>query len=106
MAPVDRKTVGYVRVSTEDQAREGVSLAAQEARIRALALATDRDLSEIVVDEGESAKSLSRPGLQQILGAVRAGTVKAIVVLTLMPISCAASRSCAVARIAFPSFVR
>jgi len=83
MAPVDRKTVGYVRVSTEDQAREGVSLAAQEARIRALALATDRDLSEIVVDEGESAKSLSRPGLQQILGAVRAGTVKAIVVLKL-----------------------
>ncbi len=83
MVPVDRKTVGYVRVSTEDQAREGVSLAAQEARIRAMALATERDLSEIVVDDGESAKSLSRPGLQQVLAAVRAGAVKAIVVLKL-----------------------
>lgn len=32
--------------------------------------------------------------------------VAAIVRLMSIPISCAASRSCAVARIAFPSFVR
>lgn len=32
-ATTERRSIGYVRVSTEDQAREGVSLAAQEARI-------------------------------------------------------------------------
>ncbi len=31
-ASLTRRTIGYVRVSTEDQAREGVSLAAQEAK--------------------------------------------------------------------------
>ena len=67
----DRKSIGYVRVSTEEQAREGVSLAAQDARIRAFALATGRDIAEVVVDDGQSAKSLVRSGLEQILGAVR-----------------------------------
>jgi DNA invertase Pin-like site-specific DNA recombinase len=32
------QVVGYIRVSTEDQAREGVSLAAQRAKIDAYAL--------------------------------------------------------------------
>ena len=36
-----KTAVGYIRVSTVDQASEGVSLAAQEARIRAWAAATD-----------------------------------------------------------------
>jgi DNA invertase Pin-like site-specific DNA recombinase len=29
------KVIGYIRVSTEDQAKEGVSLKAQQARIKA-----------------------------------------------------------------------
>jgi DNA invertase Pin-like site-specific DNA recombinase len=33
--------VGYVRVSTEDQAREGVSLAAQQAKLEAYAVVKD-----------------------------------------------------------------
>jgi len=36
------KAIGYVRVSTEEQAREGVSIEAQEERIRALATAKVR----------------------------------------------------------------
>lgn len=79
----DRKSVGYVRVSTEEQAREGVSQAAQDARIRAFALATGRDLAEVVIDDGQSAKSLVRPGLEQVLGAVRQRTVDAVIVLKL-----------------------
>ena len=39
-----RKTVGYVRVSTERQAEEGVSLGAQEAKIRAIAVEAGRTL--------------------------------------------------------------
>ncbi len=78
-----RRIVGYVRVSTEDQAREGVSLAAQEERIRAFAFATGRELDEIVIDAGESAKTLNRPGLARILNDLRAGVIEAVIVLKL-----------------------
>lgn len=56
-----RRTVGYCRVSTLEQAEIGISLAAQEAKIRAYCLATDRDVDEVVVDDGYSAKDLRRP---------------------------------------------
>jgi site-specific DNA recombinase len=82
-ATAARHTVGYVRVSTDDQAREGVSLAAQEERIRAFAFATGRELDEVVVDAGESAKTLNRPGLARILNELRSGTIAAVVVLKL-----------------------
>lgn len=61
------KAIGYVRVSTEDQVREGVSLDAQEARLRAFCEAKGWNLVEVVRDEGRSAKDLNRPGLQRIL---------------------------------------
>lgn len=63
-APADgpRLALLYVRVSTEEQARDGASLAAQEASL--LAEAERRGFAaEIVRDEGLSAKSLKRPGL-------------------------------------------
>jgi len=78
-----RKCVGYVRVSTEDQAREGVSLAAQEARLRAFCAGTDRQLDEIITDAGLSAKNTKRPGLQRLLQAVRSSEVGCIVVYSL-----------------------
>lgn len=56
------KTVGYVRVSTDRQADHGVSLEAQEAKVRAMATVQVRDLLEVIVDGGESAKSINRPG--------------------------------------------
>jgi site-specific DNA recombinase len=76
-------TVGYVRVSTEEQARDGVSLAAQSQRIEAFAVATGRELSEIVMDEGLSAKTLARPELQRILEGVRTGRIGTVIVLKL-----------------------
>lgn len=79
----ERKNFLYCRVSTEDQVREGVSLAAQEERLRAFALATGRDGIVIIKDEGVSAKTLERPGLAQILEAVRAGEVTSVTVLKL-----------------------
>jgi DNA invertase Pin-like site-specific DNA recombinase len=83
LVPIDRKTIGYARVSLTEQARDGVSLPAQEERLRAYALATARDLVEIVVDDGQSAKTLCRPGLQRILTAVTNGVISSIVVLKL-----------------------
>lgn len=64
------KVVGYIRVSTDDQAREGVSLGTQEARIRSFCNAKGWELLDVVRDEGRSAKDLNRPGLQQILSAL------------------------------------
>jgi site-specific DNA recombinase len=64
------KVVGYVRVSTDEQVSNGVSLDAQEEKIRAYCKAKDWDLVEIIRDEGISGKNLKRPGLQSILERV------------------------------------
>jgi DNA invertase Pin-like site-specific DNA recombinase len=79
----DRRTIAYVRASTEDQATTGVSLDAQEARVGAYCTAMGWDVSEVVRDAGESAKSLKRPGIAQTLERVRAGAVERIVVAKL-----------------------
>jgi site-specific DNA recombinase len=57
--------IGYVRVSTEDQASEGVSLEAQKAKLAAWCLANDYELSTVLVDAGLSGgRADNRPGLQ------------------------------------------
>ncbi len=76
-------TVAYVRVSTEEQATSGVSLAAQEARIGAYALALGFEIAETVQDAGQSAKTLQRPGIARILEGVRSGTIGRVVILKL-----------------------
>lgn len=75
-----RATVGYVRVSTLEQATTGVSLDAQQSRIRAFAALQEREIAELIVDAGESAKTLHRPGIVRLLGDVRGGRVGCVVV--------------------------
>ena len=79
----DRRTIAYVRVSTEDQATTGVSLDAQEARIAAYCAAMEWTDFEVVHDAGESAKSLKRPGIAGIIDQIRDGSVERIVVAKL-----------------------
>jgi DNA invertase Pin-like site-specific DNA recombinase len=68
------KAMGYIRVSTQGQAEEGVSLDAQEAKIRAWAEANGAAAVQIFRDEGISGKrSDNRPGLQAALEAVGPG---------------------------------
>src|SRR6266700_704466 len=76
-------TIGYVRVSTDRQAEKGVSLEAQEAKIRAMATVQGAELIDVIVDGGESAKCLNRPGLQRLLDLVNAGKVQAVIVAKL-----------------------
>jgi site-specific DNA recombinase len=67
------KAIGYIRVSTQGQAEDGVSLDAQEAKLRAWADLNDADMV-IFRDEGISGKrSDNRPGLQAALDAVSRG---------------------------------
>ena len=80
---VQMKTIGYVRVSTERQAERGSSLEAQAEKIRAMALVQGVELADIIVESGESAKSLNRTGMSQLLAMVEAGKVKAVIVAKL-----------------------
>src|SRR6516225_10444631 len=77
------KAIGYVRVSTDRQAEQGVSLEAQEAKIRAMATVQGAELLEVIIDGGESAKNLNRPGLQRLLTQVDSGKVEAVIVAKL-----------------------
>jgi DNA invertase Pin-like site-specific DNA recombinase len=77
------KAVGYVRVGTEDQAREGISLDNQEAKVRAYASVNDLELVEIIRDEGASGKSLDRAGMIRLVQMVDAGEVEAVIVYKL-----------------------
>jgi DNA invertase Pin-like site-specific DNA recombinase len=78
-----KRVVGYVRVSTLSQATEGVSLAAQEAKLRAYCLAMDLDLVAVEKDE-VSAKSLKgRDGLARALARIDSGEVSGLIVTKL-----------------------
>jgi DNA invertase Pin-like site-specific DNA recombinase len=77
------KTIAYVRVSTDKQAEHGVSLEAQDAKIRAMATVHGTELAEVIVDGGESAKSLNRPGIARLLAMVDVGGVKVVIIAKL-----------------------
>lgn len=68
----------YSRVSTDDQARSGLGLDAQAAELDAEAARRRWTAVERVVDDGYSAKTLHRPGLDRILADVRRGDVLAV----------------------------
>ena len=55
------RVIGYTRVSTLEQSREGVSLDNQEHKIRAYADLKDMELVEMIVEEGKSGKTMNRP---------------------------------------------
>src|SRR5450432_1048834 len=77
------RAIGYMRVSTDKQADRGVSLDAQTEKIRAMALVHDAELIEIIVEAGESAKSLNRPGMQRLLALIDSGEVQTVIVAKL-----------------------
>lgn len=77
------RAIGYVRVSTDKQADHGVSLEAQEAKVRAMAVVQGAEIVELIVDGGESAKNLNRPGMERLLALVDERTVDTIIIAKL-----------------------
>ena len=68
------KAIGYIRVSTTEQASEGVSLEAQRAKIAAWAVANDYELVAIHEDAGITGTSMEkRAGLQAAIAATGKG---------------------------------
>ena len=64
MSEKEVKVAIYVRVSTEEQAKEGISLDAQIDRCKAFCKARNWKVSKIYKDAGFSAGSLNRPAFQ------------------------------------------
>ena len=77
------KAVGYIRVSTEEQARDGVSLDNQRKRIEAFCVAKDWTLERIYADEGVSGGSLKREGIQELISDCKKGKFGVIVIYKL-----------------------
>jgi len=70
MNPKQSKPLGaiYIRVSTEDQAKHGISLSAQEEALKNYASALGYEILKIYKDQGKSAKDIKgRPEMKQML---------------------------------------
>ena len=82
---LNMRTVGYARVSTEEQAQEGVSLDAQAARLRAYCVLRGLELVRVFEDRGVSGgKPLDdRPAGKALLAEVAAGRVESVVAVKL-----------------------
>lgn len=77
------RVLGYVRVSTDEQAESGAGLAAQRTTIEAACKARGFELVDIVEDAGWSGKSLERPGIIGALAQLDRHDVDGLVVAKL-----------------------
>lgn len=77
------RVVGYIRVSTVEQATQGAGMDAQRASILRACEYRGLTLTEIVADDGYSGKNMRRPGLERCMEMIRAGDVQGIVVTKL-----------------------
>jgi site-specific DNA recombinase len=58
----------YTRVSTEDQAKEGFSLGAQNERLVAFCEAQGWEVADLYTDDGHSGRNTKRPAYQRMIG--------------------------------------
>lgn len=78
-----KHTALYLRVSTEAQADEGYSLAAQAEKLEAYCRMKGIDRFTQYVDGGFSGSNLSRPAVTQLIDCIRRGEVERVVVYKL-----------------------
>jgi site-specific DNA recombinase len=73
-----KRAILYTRVSTDEQARSGYSLAQQIEALRDYAAREGYEVLEEVVDPGQSGASLERPGMDRVRDLVAAGGVSVV----------------------------
>lgn len=78
----DLPAIGYIRVSTADQAANGISLDTQRALLEQEAARRGWSV-EVVADEGMSGASLDRPGLSEALTRLDAGEARVLMAVRL-----------------------
>ena len=74
------QTVGYIRVSTQEQAERGASLGAQKDYLGRWSKEEDLNLVQIYEDDASGA-TLSRPGLQSMLRRISKGEIQVVLVV-------------------------
>lgn len=77
------RAIAYLRVSTEEQAKKGISLDFQKALIKNWAAAKEWDLVDIIRDPGSSGKNLKRPGIQQVMKMCREDKIDTVIIYKL-----------------------
>ena len=83
MGVIGMKAAIYVRVSTDDQAREGFSIEAQKRNLTKYAIEHDLEIYDYYVDDGYSAKDLNRPHLQEMLRDIKDNKINVVIVWAL-----------------------
>jgi len=78
-----RRVLGYIRVSTTEQAKEGLSLYFQKRKIEFFCELHDLILVKVIEDPGFSGKDLNRPGLRELLELIPDPTIHGVVVYRL-----------------------
>src|SRR5215213_11026523 len=73
-----KRAILYARVSTDEQARSGYSLAQQLGALREYAACEGYAVLEEVSDPGQSGASLERPGMDRVRDLVAAGDVSVV----------------------------
>ena len=81
----EKKVAGiYIRVSTEDQAREGFSLGEQKEKLLQLCKFKEYEVFKVYQDAGISAKNMEdRPAFQEMLADMKKGKINYIVAYKL-----------------------
>src|ERR671914_2116530 len=73
-----KRAILYARVSTDEQARSGYSLAQQLEALREYAAREGYEVLEEVTDPGSSGASLERPGMDRVRDLVTGGGVSVV----------------------------
>ncbi len=73
-----RRAILYARVSTQEQADKGYSLAQQMEALREHAAREGYEILEEIADPGQSGASLERPGMDRVRDLVQAGGVSVV----------------------------
>ncbi|KAF1085417.1 DNA-invertase hin [Sporotomaculum syntrophicum] len=77
----------YARVSTEEQAEQGLSIPAQKSRLLAYCQSQGWEIFDFYVDDGYSGKDLERPAIKRLIEDARNKVINIALVLKLDRIS-------------------
>jgi site-specific DNA recombinase len=77
------KVAIYIRVSTDEQAKEGFSIRAQRNLLVDYCRVNDYEVTNVYLDDGFSAKDTKRPQLQKLLADAKKGEFNAVLVYKL-----------------------
>jgi len=77
------KAVGYVRVSTEEQAKEGTGIETQKDRVYYFCKGKGWEITEWYIDAAHSGSNLERPEIKRLINDVKEGKVDIVVIYKL-----------------------